>query len=88
MSLNNQDRLVLLWGAKGSSLTKTVAGVGIYLLEKHLCVGEFADCKAAILDVRKRELNVADLHRPSYQAMVASEFAWLDSFFELHSKAA
>jgi hypothetical protein len=87
MHFKQKDRLVLLWSAK-ATLTKTAAGVGLYLLEKHLCVGDFVDCKAGILDVRKRELLVAEKHRPSYQAMVASEFAWLDSFFESHIKAA
>ncbi len=83
-----QRRVVQIWNSKNSSLSKTVAGVGIYLLEKHLCVGDFADCKGGILDLRKRELLVADALPANVEAMVTSEFAWLDSFFKPYAKAA
>jgi hypothetical protein len=86
--MNGQRRIVQLWNAKGSSLTRTVAGVGIYLLQKNLCVGDLADCKAGILDLRKRELYVADVLPANVEAMVTSEFAWLDGFFKQYDKAA
>lgn len=86
--LGGQHRIVQLWNAKGSNLTRTVAGVGIYLLQKNLCVGESAHCKAGILDLRKGELYVADALPANVEAMVASEFAWLDGFFKQYSKAA
>jgi hypothetical protein len=85
---NDQRRIVQLWNSKGNNLTRTAAGVGIYLLEKHLCVGDFADCKGGILDLRKRELFLADALPANIEAMVTSEFAWLDNFFKAHSKAA
>jgi hypothetical protein len=88
MVSKGQRRLVQLWNAKGSNLTRTVAGVGIYLLQTNLCVGEFAECKAGILDLRKKELYVADAFPANVEAMVTSEFAWLDGFFKQYSKAA
>ena len=45
---NGQRRLVQLWKSQSANLTKTAAGVGIYLLESHLAGGEFSDCKAGI----------------------------------------
>jgi hypothetical protein len=86
--INGQRRLVQLWNCKGTNLTRTVAGVGIYFFEKHLCVGDFADCKGGILDLRRRELFVADALPPNVEAMVTSEFAWLDGFFKAYGKAA
>jgi len=83
-----QHRIVQLWNSKGSNLTRTVAGVGIFLLEKNLCVGDFAHCKAGILDLRKREIYVTDALPANIEAMVQSEFAWLDGFFKQYSKAA
>jgi hypothetical protein len=86
--LNGQHRIVQLWNCKGTNLSRNVAGVGIYLLEKHLCIGDFAHCKAGILDLRRRELFAADALPPNIEAMVTSEFAWLDGFFKAYSKAA
>jgi hypothetical protein len=86
--MNGQRRIVQIWNSKGSNLTRTVAGVGIYLLQKHLCVGDFADCKGGILDLRRRELFLSDALPANVESMVTSEFAWLDGFFKLQSKAA
>jgi hypothetical protein len=85
---NGQRRLAQLWNSKGANLTRTAAGVGIFLLESHLAVGEFADCKAGILDLRKRDLLVYDAVPRNVQAMVTSELAWVDSFFATQKKAA
>jgi hypothetical protein len=57
-------------------------------LQKYLAVGEFDDCKGAILDLRRRELIVADQLPPNLEMLVASEFAWADNFFKMHKKAA
>jgi hypothetical protein len=46
---NDQRRIVQLWNCKGSNLTRTAAGVGIYVLERYLCLGDFADCKGGFL---------------------------------------
>jgi hypothetical protein len=86
--MNGQRRIIQVWNSKGSNLTRTAAGVGIFLLERHLCVGDFADCKGGILDLRRRELFGADALPATIAAMVASEFAWLDGFFEAQGKAA
>jgi hypothetical protein len=88
MVMNGQRRIVQLWNSKGSNLTRTAAGVGIYLLQKHLCIGDFADCKGGILDLRRRELFVSDALPANIEAMVTSEFAWLDGFFKTESEAA
>jgi hypothetical protein len=86
--MNGQRRAVQLWNSKGSNLTRTAAGVGIYLLQKHLCQGDFADCKGGILDLRRRELFVSDALPANVEAMVTTELAWLDGFFKVHKKAA
>jgi hypothetical protein len=57
------------------------------LLQKHLCVGDFALCKAGMLDVRKQQLFVADSLPIQAETIVASEMAWLDGFFKMHSTA-
>jgi hypothetical protein len=85
---NGQRRIVQIWNSKLTNLNRTAAGVGIYLLEKHLCVKSFASCKAGILDLRKGELLVADALPANIEAIVTSEFAWLDGFFQAQSKAA
>jgi hypothetical protein len=81
-------RLVQLWNSKGANLTRIAAGVGIYLLRTHLACGEFADCDAGVLDLRRRDLFVYDALPLNVQAMVASELAWAASFFKLQKKAA
>jgi hypothetical protein len=86
--MNGQRRIVQLWNSKLANLNRNAAGVGIYLLQKHLCVGEFANCKSGILDLRKGELFLADALPSHIEAMVASEFAWLDGFFKSYSEAA
>lgn len=86
--VNGKRQLVQLWNAKGSHLTRTAAGVGIYLLEKHLCINEFAGCKAVVVDLRKGTTFAADALPANIEPMVTSELAWLDSFFKIKSKAA
>ncbi|MBN8963040.1 MAG: hypothetical protein J0H71_18050 [Rhizobiales bacterium] len=81
-------RLVHLWASQTLSLPRNVAGCGLYLMKEHICTGEFEDCVPAILDLRKRELFVADKLPPMTAAMLASELAWADSFFATVAKAA
>jgi hypothetical protein len=88
MVMKGQRRLVQVWNSKGSNLTRTAAGVGIFLLQKHLCLGDFAECKGGILDLRRRELFVSDALPSNIAAMVTSELAWLDGFFKAQSEAA
>jgi hypothetical protein len=85
---NGQRRIVQVWNSKATNLNRTAAGVGIYLLKKYLCIDAFAPCKSGILDLRKGDLLVADALPANIEAIVRSEFAWLDSFFQAHSKAA
>jgi hypothetical protein len=86
--VNGQRRLIQIWNSKGATLTRIVAGVGIYLLEKGLCTGEYENCKAGILDLRRSSLFVYDALPRSVQTMVTTELAWADSFFKTHAKAA
>jgi hypothetical protein len=86
--IGGQHRIIQLWNAKTSKLTGTVASVGIYLLQKNLCVGEWAHCKAGILDLRKGATYVTDALPRNVEAMVTSELAWLDSFFQQFAKVA
>lgn len=85
--VNNQHRAIQIWNSSGSNLSRTVAGVGIYLLGR-LCQGDFAHCKPGILDLRKRELYLSDALPPNIEPIVTSELAWLDGFVQAHSKAA
>lgn len=85
--MNDQRRVVQVWNTK-DSLTRTAAGVGIYLLQNHLCKEGFADCRAGVLDLRKRNLFIADALPPNMGAIVASELAWADGFFKAQKAAA
>jgi hypothetical protein len=80
--------IVQLWYSKTTSLVRNSVILGNYLMQKHLCVGEFADCRAGILDLRKKELLVVDGTPKVMDLMVASEFAWVDSFFKAQAEAA
>jgi hypothetical protein len=82
-------RIVQLWYSKNTTLAKQSVILGNYLIQKHLCVGEFVDCKAGILDLRKKELLLADTGSPQVmEMMIASEFAWIDSYFKSQEDAA
>ena len=82
--LSGKKRLLQLWYSNDTNLSKTAIAVGERLIEKYLCVGEYADCTAGILDLRRKE--VLD-HAPDDRAMdlmIAGEFAWIDGFFQAH----
>ncbi len=79
--------IVQLWYSKTTHLAKNSVILGNHLMQKHLCVGEFADCRAGILDLRKKELLVVDGTPQVLDMMVASEFAWIDSFFKAQEAA-
>jgi hypothetical protein len=83
----SERRLVTVWNAKSPDMSQTISGVGIYLMQQFLHEGEFADCKSAILDLRKNSLFVADVVPANVAMMVASEFAWVDEFFEQAKQA-
>jgi hypothetical protein len=87
-TLEGKRRIIQLWNTKGAGLSRKVAGVGIYLLQKHLCVADLTDCTAGILDLRKAELYTADALPGNIEAMINAEFAWLDSFLVAQLKAA
>lgn len=80
-------RLVQVWYSKDASLSRTAVTVGNRLIQKNLCVGEFADCKAGILDLRKRELLLTEGNEVVMDLMVSSEFAFIDNFFKAHDPA-
>lgn len=85
---NGQKRIVQLWYSKGTPLAKHSVILGNHLIQKHLCIGEFADCKAGILDLRKKELMLVDRGSPQVMdMMISSEFAWVDSFFKAQEAA-
>jgi hypothetical protein len=76
------SRIITLWNAKTSELSQRVAGVGIYLMKQHLRLDGHPNCEFSIFDLRKQRSFVA-LEPPTHIAsMVASEFAWVDQFFE------
>ncbi len=88
MEKNGRRQSIQIWNSKGAELKPITAGIGVYLLQHHLALGEFGDCSAAILDLRKGKLFVADAIPRQIPAMVSSEFAWVDIFFHEAAKAA
>lgn len=79
-------RIVQAWYSKALSLNKHSVFMGTHLIQKYLCVGDYADCQAGILDLRKKHLLVVDPRLGStLETMLASEFAWADSFFKTQS---
>lgn len=84
----NKRIMVHMWASQSASLTRSVAGCGLFLMKEHLCKGDFADCTPTILDLQKRELFIAEALPPMIGPMVASELAWADGFFKAYSKAA
>ena len=81
-------RVVTLWNTKTPDLSQQIAGIGIYLMQHHLPLSEYQTCDCAILDLRKKKLY-ASIKTPANVAnMVASEFAWVDQFFETIKQAA
>jgi hypothetical protein len=82
--LGSTKRLLQVWYSKGTNLSKTAIAIGERLIEKHLCVGEFKDCKAGILDLRRREVLDHAADDIAMDLMIAGEFAWIDAFFQAH----
>jgi hypothetical protein len=85
---NGQRRMVHTWASQSITLPRIVAACGLYLMKQNLCLDGFTDCVPTILDLRKRELFVAELLPPMTGAMVSSELAWADGFFKAFAKAA
>jgi hypothetical protein len=81
-------RIFALWNVKSPDLTQLVAGVGIYLMQQYLPLDKFINCRCTILDLRKNKLFISDKLPARVASMVASEFAWVDQFFETAKKAA
>jgi hypothetical protein len=65
-----------------------VAACGLYLIRDKLCIDGFADYVPTILDLKRRELFIAELLPPMIGPTVASELAWADGFFKEFAKAA
>jgi hypothetical protein len=81
-------RIIQLWYSKNNTLSRNSVLLGTHLMQKHLCVGEFADCKPGILDLRKKHLHILEVSSPQIMdTMVATEFAWVDSFFKSQEDA-
>ncbi len=86
--IKGERRLIHLWYAKDASLSKPSITIGNRLIQKHLCVGEFSDCKASILDLRKKELLTVVGDDLVTDLLISGEFAWIDNFFKAHEKPA
>lgn len=84
---DGQRCIVQIWYSKNRPLSKTAVRLGLRLMEKHLCVGEFADCQVAILDLRKCELAQIPLDAAVLDIMISSEFALVDHIFATYGAA-
>jgi hypothetical protein len=80
--INHQRWLLQLFYAKDASLAKTAVSLGKRMMEKHLSVGDFVDCKVGILDLRKPGVLSPQADALAMDLLLDSEFAWIDSFFE------
>lgn len=80
--------LVQIWYAKETKLSKTAISIGNWLLEKHLCEGEFKGCRTAILDLRRRQIMQPEFDPLAMDLMIKSEFAWIDKFFQAYKDRA
>jgi hypothetical protein len=85
---DGHQHIVHAWNSQTLALPNKVASCGLYLMQQKLCVDAFADCIAGILDTRKREHFYGRAVPMIIPAMIASELAWADSFFENVAKAA
>lgn len=84
----DRTRAITLWNAKTPELTQGVAAIGIYLMQKYLPFSDLPNCECAMLDLRKKKLFVAAKLPANIASMVASEFAWVDQFFDAMKQAA
>jgi hypothetical protein len=84
--INGERRLVHVWYSKDLSLSRTAVTVGHRLIQKHLCTGAFEDCKASILDLRKKQLLTVEGDTLVMDLMISGEFAWIDNFFQAHER--
>jgi len=77
--------LVHVWYAKEGGLPKNTVMLGNWLIEKYLCRDDekFRDCKACILDLRKRQLLDAQGDGLTMDLLITSEFAWIDNYFTI-----
>jgi hypothetical protein len=85
---NSKRYILQVWNCKGTELNQSIAGIGIHLLREHLAIDQFNDCNPVILDLRKLRMFYNPAVRHDIAALVSREFAWVDSFFERHAKAA
>src|SRR5262249_23137269 len=73
-SIKNEQRHNLnAWNSQILTLSKNVGSCGLHLMQQKLCVGDFADCVAGILDTRKREHFYGRAVPVIIPAMIASE---------------
>ncbi|ARQ01509.1 hypothetical protein [Pseudorhodoplanes sinuspersici] len=80
--ISGERWLLQLFYAKDATLSRSAVSLGKRMMEKHLAVGDFADCKVGILDLRKREVLSPQLDELAMDLLLDSEFGWIDSFFE------
>ena len=57
-------------------------------MRKHLCGGQFEDCTACILDLRKRQLIDAQGDPAAMDLLLLSEYGSLDTYFKALDDAA
>lgn len=80
--INGERWLLQLYYAKDATLSKSAVSLGKRMMEKHLAVGNFADCNVGILDLRKRDILSPKVDALAMDLLLDSEFGWIDSFFE------
>jgi len=80
--IDGERWLIQLFYAKDETLSKSSVSLGNRMMEKNLVVGDFANCKAGILDLRKCKILSPQADALAMDLLLDSEFGWVDSFFE------
>lgn len=80
--INGERWLLPLWYAKDATLSNAAISLGKRMMEVHLAVEAYADCKVGILDLQRRKVLSPQPDPLAMDLLLSHEFAWVDSFFE------
>lgn len=88
-SMRGERQVIAVWNTKDVAMNRTVAGVGIFMMQSKLKTGSFADCSFHLLDLTDgngRLYGPASIPNHAH-ALLAAEFAVADELLK-HDDAA
>lgn len=74
--------VVYLWATKTPKISNQAAGSGLFLLQKQLKKGKFADAKFSILNLRNKKLLSDDLITNQSSAIALAEISQLNEIWK------